>query len=472
MFDNKLSKMQLDAQNGLVLITTLLLASVQASTDQLRDTKHFSLFSVVTFKNEECMSETTFAGGATAGTCYTATECGDKGGTKSGNCASGFGVCCIMVYTTMASGTISENRTHLRNLNYPAVETATPSASIVYTINKMQSDICQIRLDFDNFVIGGPANTVEVANAPIAQGTTNCKDAMTTTLASGFIVPVLCGVLTNEHLYLDLGMDSTDTAILTFTWATTAILPAANAFRSWSIKTSQIPCWASYRAPEGCHRYFMQNSGQIISYNFARLAAETPTAVGRATTQLLSAMDLLGQDVKSCIRREKNMCCTRFQVCTQYGGAELTSAQGSATGGNNAQGWIHEAWSFHTDLTGSGVGTTGQPATTIIYDDQGIVDGQCWHDYVEIPDSSTGMRNLGASVQVNTRYCGTRFGYVPPIGDPMVAHTQVYDCTEPWEVTYHTDIFNDIGATNGATGGNTDKVEFRGMCLDFNQEAC
>ena len=28
------------------------------------------------------------------GTCYTASECGAKGGTTDGNCAAGFGVCC------------------------------------------------------------------------------------------------------------------------------------------------------------------------------------------------------------------------------------------------------------------------------------------------------------------------------------------------------------------------------------------
>ena len=29
------------------------------------------------------------------GTCYTESECEDKGGTAAGSCADGFGVCCI-----------------------------------------------------------------------------------------------------------------------------------------------------------------------------------------------------------------------------------------------------------------------------------------------------------------------------------------------------------------------------------------
>merc|ERR1719174_35039 len=134
-----------------VLVTALfsyangITASPDSSID--RTGKHFSLFSVVTFKNEQCTSDTSLAGGARAGTCYTTTECSDKGGTTSGNCASGFGVCCVFISKTGASATIKENRTHLRNSEYPSTATTTATTSIVYTINKMQSDICQIRLD-------------------------------------------------------------------------------------------------------------------------------------------------------------------------------------------------------------------------------------------------------------------------------------------------------------------------------------
>merc|ERR1719242_2599352 len=101
-----------------------------------RKEKHFSLFSVVTFKNEECTSETTLTGGARKGTCYTTTECSDKSGTKSGNCASGFGVCCVFIDKTGASASIKENRTHLRNSEYPSYATATAKTSIVYTVSK------------------------------------------------------------------------------------------------------------------------------------------------------------------------------------------------------------------------------------------------------------------------------------------------------------------------------------------------
>lgn len=440
---------------------------MRCEEDSLREQKHFSLFSVVTFKNEECSSEPTFTGGSVKGTCYTATECGDKKGTKSGNCASGFGVCCIFVSKTGVSATISENRTYLRNTLFPAIETTQPAAAISYTIKKMQSDICQVRLDFDTFVIAGPANTEQKGTDGAL---TNCNDRMKTTASSNMFVPELCGVLTGEHLYVDIGPDSTDNVVFKFEFSivTTNVPTPANAMRTWSIKTSQIPCWAPYRAPDGCHRYFMQPTGTIISPNFAKVPAGTSRAAG----QLLSGTDLLSQDLKTCLRREKGMCCTRFQVCQQYGGIDLTVNACCASGTvlTFTTSIITEGWSFHSHL-GEATNDLAIGSATAGGNDQGLVDGGCSVDYVDIPDSTTGIKAFGAAVQINSRYCGARFGNVPFLtAAGHLTHAPVYDCTEPFEVTYRTDQMNQLGAVNSAAAKEADT--FRGMCLDFSQEAC
>ena len=55
----------------------------------------FSLFSVVTFPNAECTTDST---PAMTGICVTAEECSNSGDViaqAQGNCASGFGVCCM-----------------------------------------------------------------------------------------------------------------------------------------------------------------------------------------------------------------------------------------------------------------------------------------------------------------------------------------------------------------------------------------
>merc|ERR1719216_20856 len=170
-----------------VIITALhlcdngILAAEDLSVD--RTEKHFSLFSVVTFKNEECTSESTLAGGARKGTCYTTTECSDKAGMTSGNCASGFGVCCVFLNTAGVTSTVTENRTHLRNLAYPSYATATAATTIAYTIKKQTTDICQIRLDFTNFIIAGPS----VSNEIIAAATRvhNCLNDQFTIATTG-----------------------------------------------------------------------------------------------------------------------------------------------------------------------------------------------------------------------------------------------------------------------------------------------
>merc|ERR1711876_81185 len=105
---------------------TVFIVSVTAE-DKLA--KHFSLFSVVTFGNEECTSSSSVSGGATAGTCYSSTECSDKNGMSAGNCASGFGVCCVFLNTGAVASTITENRTRIRNGEFPSIATATTAQS-------------------------------------------------------------------------------------------------------------------------------------------------------------------------------------------------------------------------------------------------------------------------------------------------------------------------------------------------------
>merc|ERR1711910_188591 len=68
------------------------------------------LFSVVTFPNDEC---TTISTPAMSGICVTAEECSNSGDTiavASGNCASGFGVCCMRRIVAPGSITYSECR--------------------------------------------------------------------------------------------------------------------------------------------------------------------------------------------------------------------------------------------------------------------------------------------------------------------------------------------------------------------------
>lgn len=452
-----------------------------------RTSKHFSLFSVVTFQNTECTSETSVSGGATQGTCYTSTECSDKGGTHSGNCASGFGVCCIFLNTGGVTSTITENRTRLRNSEFPSTATATAATTIVYTINKMATDICQLRLDFTTFVINGPGNTRE----NIASGLgTHCVDTLrvlTTDVATWTSSQsgTLCGALTGEHLYVDLTNTATDAATITLVTAATATVTPAIAQRTWDIKTSQIECFASYRAPNGCQRYFMEDYGKIISYNFHRVTGAPAPLAGQQN----SGIELPLQRINTCIRRSKNMCCVEYKVCAAYDGIALADVTQTATNGDEGQTGV---WN-----TGFSIDLSLFPfEVSAIQSNMGLVDSQCTGDYVEIPSSwsaSCGAGTSSARGSINTRFCGARFGAQPHDARAITASTPVCDCSEPFIVRHSSDDANDSGGIGGlalpnaaneaaATLGTglaamadtsviTNNIG-RGFCLDFLQIPC
>jgi len=472
-----MNKPALKALSSVVLISLISSTVSQPKELEERQKKHFSLFSVVTFKNEECTSELTGGSGtARAGTCQTSTECSDMKGMKSGNCAAGFGVCCVILSNTGATAAISHNRTYIRNSEYSGVTTATTKVDISYTISKMSSDICQLRLDFVDFVIAGPSNSLETIGASGAPALTHCThDYMTITNGGGAEIPTICGANTGEHLYIDMGSGSADTTVIRLiTAASITTLTPAIAKRLWDIKTSQIECFAAYRAPEGCHRYMTTDIGKIISYNFMRDGTTAPGANIQNT-----GVELASQNIKTCIRRNMGMCCVEFLVCAKYNGIALADAAGSPTTITyGTAGHFSEGWSIDTaTLPWANI---IDAAITAKDHDLGAVDAMCAADHVEIPSSWSGACGAGHSSSrsyINTRYCGARFGIslwhtAPPgTSDTGTSHVPVCDCSEPFSVTHSSNASDDdkdeVGSSNRQVG-----MAPRGFCLDYRQAPC
>merc|ERR1719222_1227790 len=90
-----------------VLAGLVLSLASSVSARNATDGKAFSLFSIVQFPNQQCTGSSS---STTYGTCYTSSECSAKGGSADGNCAAGFGVCCV-IYTTTCGTAISTNTT-------------------------------------------------------------------------------------------------------------------------------------------------------------------------------------------------------------------------------------------------------------------------------------------------------------------------------------------------------------------------
>lgn len=269
----------------LVLAAAAAVAAVAAADSDRRE-KAFSLFNLVTFRNDECRSKEDLSGGARNGTCYTSTECGNKGGTSSGNCASGFGVCCVFLVYSNGTTTISQNRTYLRNPKFPSAHDGT--GSISYKIEKCDQGICQLRLDFETFTTAGPTLTTEIDGG-------GCVDKLAITLpGTGLTVPEICGKNTGQHLYLDMGDDASNTIDINLSFSGTSTS------RSWEILVIQISCTASYKAPQGCLQYYTELASDIKTFNYLETTVKT---------------HLKSQDYSVCIRGGAGYCCVKYQNC-------------------------------------------------------------------------------------------------------------------------------------------------------------
>jgi len=256
-----------------------------SASDNPNRAKAFSLFNVIQFKNEGCqaVSDTTLQG-----VCYTSQECSDLGGTGDGNCANGFGTCCIIIVsgtTGNCGGTVTQNCSFIQNVDYPSAETAAQTCT--YMVTKCSSEICQIRLDFVTTGLGQPTSTTGACTA----GTT---DTLTITPGAGSLAgadpPVLCGTLTGQHVYLDAGT-GTNAATLALQ---SVVASSADSTKNWRIKVSQIECSSRWRAPAGCLQYYTGVNNVFTSFNWD----------GTST----SARQLAAQNFKICFRQEEGMC--------------------------------------------------------------------------------------------------------------------------------------------------------------------
>jgi len=263
----------------------LLLASTAMAAPN-KEAKAFSLFSVVTFPNDEC---TTVMDPTMRGLCITAEECTDQGGTASGNCASGFGVCCFTTVT--AAGEIKNNVTYIQNVGFPTAVLGTApvtAATRAFTV-KGGANICQVRFDFE------AATVFQGPTAGACAGDAITVTQTSTTIGNGFTN--LCGTLSGQHIYVE-NDGANPAATLNIATSDTALA------RTWKILVRTIECDSPAKAPGGCLQYFTGTSGNILSFNAG--------ATGALIDNLLYNI---------CIRREVGMCSYTVREARSAAGA-------------------------------------------------------------------------------------------------------------------------------------------------------
>merc|ERR1711910_159236 len=272
-------------------------------TTQERDPK-LSVFQVVKFANGICK------GSSRNGTCYTAAECSNIGGTKDGTCADGFGVCCIVILTT--SGSSSVNNTYI----YKASGTTYTTGDHKYPICPCSDNICRIRLDLNTFTIASP-NTgfgTRYANGAAATYPIGTSQAIGDCWTDTFFVnspygrstPVICGVNSGQHMYVD----TTESECVDVHYG---VGGGTSATRELDIRVSQFACGDEMGGPAGCLQYYTSSAGKIRSFNFPDL---TPGAkVG------YKYVHLSRQHYKACVRKATAKAYICYGMCTSIVGS-------------------------------------------------------------------------------------------------------------------------------------------------------
>ncbi|XP_065575406.1 uncharacterized protein LOC136036944 isoform X2 [Artemia franciscana] len=382
-----------------------------------RRRKFLSIFSIVRFSNDMCNA----SGGFYNGTCLTQAECTTAGGIASGYCASGFGVCCVLTISTCGRMT-NRNCTYFQNPGYPNSVDGPLQCSL--QVKKCSSNICQLRLDFHAFGIAQP----EVQSATNANLATQCTtDAFTVTGVSNN-VPVICGLNTNQHIYLDM---TTNTDMFTLSFALGSVTgPPGQTFetsnqRYWNIKVSQIPCDGTIRAPDGCLQYYTAASGRLTSFNFDIVTPD-------------NSRHLANQDYGICIRMAQGYCGICYTVCDSVDNAFSVSL-----------GYNPNSGSYTTSTNGA-------------------LPSVCTTDYVTILGAfipQTGTQGNQAA-QYADRICGTAFSTANTNGAANAPAT-VCSNSKPFELRFRSDSgeVSSIGTIPQETG-------IHGFCLDYSQQAC
>ncbi|XP_055685628.1 uncharacterized protein LOC129791461 [Lutzomyia longipalpis] len=241
--------------------------------------------------NDECLS----GDGRRSGICLNVYECRLQGGTSNGECALGFGVCCVFIAT--CDQEVFNNITYIVSPSFPA-SLARDVKSCKLKIKMIDEDISQLRFDFIHFQLGQPNRWTGICEGDLFSLTGSVSSQ------SDFKI---CGQNSGQHIYynvetlakpggrqnpeappeprfVEVLMNFTDTSFLS---------------RLWEIRVSQIPF--SQKAPTGCLQYFTGNEGLIQTFNYAE-----------------NGRHLANQNYRACIRQETGMCSIAYEPCNPY----------------------------------------------------------------------------------------------------------------------------------------------------------
>jgi len=359
--------------------------------------KNVGIFDFVTFPNDVCFGDGSVRGfaGQLSGNCFTKQECDELKGSAAGDCAEGYGVCCVL--QPRCGETVKQNLSYLLQ----GTTQSPPQISCSYRICPVTSDVNRIRLDFTNFVIGSPfsltasqediadtaANNLAVHKLSASVG--DCVDDTFVITSTGKASPIICGTNTGQHVVVDADGETCLTASFVF--------GGRSITREYEIRVLQYEKENGLGGPEGCLQYFIDNQDTVKTFNW-------DSGPGTVKTHLSN------QNYDICIRRNRGMC----GICwTQEGtGEDGTFSLSTSPNNNEAR---------------SRVGTT------------------CTTDYILIPNGiEKDTPFVQNSIKLgNSKYCGRALHHM----NDQVATSPATVCSfqTPFKLTVVTDDDEQFG---------------------------
>jgi len=380
-----------------------LISSVYCEENGNRDAR-FSIFQIIKFANEPC------EGGTRNGTCFTKQECEDQGGTDSGSCADGFGVCCSIVLEE--SGSTSLNQSYMVQTSTTTPTTGTRQ----YTICPCSTDVCRIRFDFTQFMIAPPYIPTPDAGAVLSDGSKSmAEEAFATgdcTIDSFSIsgpsggTPVICGTNDGQHMIVDT--DGSTCVTVNFA------IGGGSDTRNWDIMTTQYRCGEEAGGPPGCLQWNMAAQGDVRSFNFPRQAR------GAAVSD--DVVHLSSQHYSICIRRPTGTTSICYIPCTYV----------AMDGNANVQ------QSFGLSIANAD--ETSHVDTTF-----------CSQDYIEIMGGTTAANAAMGVNSDNNIWCGRNFATADNVNFANAAAASVCTSSVPFRirVNFNEDEFRKDNTPNG-----------------------
>ncbi|KAJ4439825.1 hypothetical protein ANN_07953 [Periplaneta americana] len=289
-----------------------------------------------------------------AGLCYSKAECEELEGRSVGQCDDDAGndgpVCCVVERS--CRNVTRQPIAYFVNPSHP--ERDRLGGFCDFRIDVTHRDVCQLRLDLEDFSLLGPHSTMGICRSD--------RFVVLTSLPNGIGVSELCGENAGQHRELLLPAAKfhfyvpVDASVGSASVSLMVMTSGAKAYQ-WRIRATQIDCRATPElvAPSGCLQYHADLQGNVRSFNFEG---------GHYQSNL---------DYAVCIRRAPNTCRVEFSQA------------------DSSDFWINSADGAYLE---EGVGRAGTAACDLTS-----------HDYLHIP----GGRDVGEglpSEPTEDKFCG------------------------------------------------------------------